>query len=103
MPDEMGRVLAAKQETDSVCSRPVWPHAPESIRHGDPGVTASWHYDHKQFLCFYNAFAFGDGGGADYRFSDKFAWRIQADYLGTGTQTRTLNNIRVSTGLVLLF
>jgi hypothetical protein len=43
-------------------------------------------------------FAFGGGGGADYKFSDKFAWRIQADY-----QTRTLNNIRVSTGLVLHF
>jgi opacity protein-like surface antigen len=48
-------------------------------------------------------FAFAGGGGVDYKLTDKLAWRIQADYLGTGVQTRTLNNVRVSTGIVIHF
>lgn len=48
-------------------------------------------------------FAFGAGGGADYKFTDKLAWRVQADYLEIGIPSRTLNNVRVSTGLVVHF
>jgi opacity protein-like surface antigen len=48
-------------------------------------------------------FAFAGGGGVDYKFTDKFAWRVQADYLEIGSQSRTLNNVRVSTGLVIHF
>jgi opacity protein-like surface antigen len=70
----------------------------ETLAPPPPGTTTT-----SNFSASTMTFAFGGGGGADYKFSDKFAWRIQADYLGTGTQTRTLNNIRISTGLVLHF
>lgn len=46
-------------------------------------------------------FAFAGGGGVDYKFTERFAWRVQADYLEIGIPNRTLNNIRVSTGLVI--
>ena len=48
-------------------------------------------------------FAFAGGGGVDYKFSDRLAWRVQADYLEIGIPNRTLNNVRVSTGLVIHF
>lgn len=48
-------------------------------------------------------FAFAAGGGLDYNFSGKLAWRVQADYLQIGIPNRTLNNVRVSTGLVFHF
>jgi opacity protein-like surface antigen len=48
-------------------------------------------------------FAFAVGGGVDYKFSERLAWRVQADYLEAGTQSRTLNSVRVSTGLVIHF
>jgi opacity protein-like surface antigen len=48
-------------------------------------------------------FAFAGGGGVDYKFSERFAWRVQADYLEIGIPNRTLNNVRVSTGLVIHF
>jgi opacity protein-like surface antigen len=48
-------------------------------------------------------FAFAGGGGVDYELTEKFAWRIQADYLEIGTRSRTLNNVRVSTGIVFHF
>jgi opacity protein-like surface antigen len=48
-------------------------------------------------------FAFAGGGGVDYKFTDKLSWRLQADYLEIGTRSRTLNNVRVSTGIVIHF
>ena len=48
-------------------------------------------------------FAFAGGGGLDYKLSGKLAWRVQADYLEIGIPNRTLNNVRVSTGLVFHF
>ena len=48
-------------------------------------------------------FAFAGGGGVDYSFAEKLAWRVQADYLSIGTQGRTLDNLRVSTGIVFRF
>lgn len=48
-------------------------------------------------------FAFAGGGGVDYKFTERLAWRVQADYLQIGIPNRTLNNIRVSTGLVIHF
>jgi opacity protein-like surface antigen len=48
-------------------------------------------------------FAFAGGGGVDYKFTERLAWRVQADYLEIGIPNRTLNNIRVSTGLVIHF
>ncbi len=53
------------------------------------------------------------GGGLDYRFLRLFAWRVQADYIGTRLfkdlpfpvqyTVPVQHNIRVSTGLVLRF
>jgi opacity protein-like surface antigen len=56
-----------------------------------------------------NAFAMTAGGGVDYKLLDHFAIRpFQAEYLmtrfGEGTlDTRTQNNLRVSTGFLLRF
>src|SRR5712692_3867206 len=33
-------------------------------------------------------FTFAGGGGADYKFTEKFAWRVQADYLEIGIPNR---------------
>jgi hypothetical protein len=47
---------------------------------------------------FFNEFAMGFGGGADYPIRKKLSWRTGADYLtSTGTAQ---NHFRVSTGLV---
>ena len=48
-------------------------------------------------------FSFAGGGGVDYKFTDSLSWRIQADYLQVGIPNRTLNNVRVSTGVVFHF
>jgi opacity protein-like surface antigen len=48
-------------------------------------------------------FAFAGGGGVDYNFTGKLSWRVQADYLEIGIPNRTLNNVRVSTGIVFHF
>ena len=48
-------------------------------------------------------FAFAGGGGVDYKLTEKLAWRVQADYLEIGIPNRTLNNVRVSTGIVFHF
>jgi opacity protein-like surface antigen len=40
-------------------------------------------------------FAFAAGGGADYKLTDKLAWRVQADYLEIGVPNRTLDNFRL--------
>jgi len=48
-------------------------------------------------------FAFLVGGGADIALSQRFALRIQPDYLKTEILGRKQNNFRVSTGLVFRF
>lgn len=48
-------------------------------------------------------FAFAGGGGVDYKLTERFAWRVQADYLEMGLPNRTLNNLRLSTGAVIHF
>ncbi len=48
-------------------------------------------------------FAFALGGGADYKLTERVAWRLQADYLQTQINRRTQNDLRVSTGLVFRF
>ena len=48
-------------------------------------------------------FAFAGGGGIDYKLTERLAWRVQADYLAIGTPSRTLDNLRVSAGLVFHF
>lgn len=48
-------------------------------------------------------FALALGGGVDYKFRDRWAWRIQTDYLQSGFLGRTQDNIRVSTGIVFRF
>jgi len=48
-------------------------------------------------------FAFATGGGADYKLTERVAWRVQADYLGTQIHDRTQGGVRVSTGLVFRF
>ena len=48
-------------------------------------------------------FTFAGGGGVDYKLTEKLAWRVQADYLAIGVPYRTLNSVRVSTGLVFHF
>jgi opacity protein-like surface antigen len=56
-----------------------------------------------------NAFAMSVGGGVDYKLSNRFAIRpVKVDYLMTrfsefGNNTRTQNNLRVSTGIVFRF
>jgi opacity protein-like surface antigen len=56
-----------------------------------------------QFSTSTTNFAFAGGGGIDYKFADRIAWRLQMDYLQSGVQSRTLNNIRLSTGVVIHF
>lgn len=48
-------------------------------------------------------FGFAIGGGADYKLTERVAWRVQADYLGTQIHDRTQSDVRVSTGLVFRF
>ncbi len=48
-------------------------------------------------------FAMGFGGGMNYSFTSRLGWRVQADYLPTRQLSRTQNNVRVSTGIVLRF
>ncbi len=45
-------------------------------------------------------FALALGGGVDYNFRDRWAWRVQTDYLQSGFFTRTQNDFRLSTGIV---
>jgi opacity protein-like surface antigen len=49
------------------------------------------------------SYAFGTGGGADYKLTERVAWRVQADYVGTQFHDRTQGDVRVSTGLVFRF
>lgn len=49
------------------------------------------------------AFGMALGGGIDYRLTPELAWRTQVEYLPTRLFSRTQNNARVSTGLVLRF
>jgi opacity protein-like surface antigen len=46
------------------------------------------------------SFSVALGGGADYQFTRKWAWRGQADYLRTSFANQNQNNLRISTGLV---
>jgi len=48
-------------------------------------------------------FAFALGGGADYKLTERMAWRVQADYLGTQIHSMTQADMRVSTGLVFRY
>ena len=41
------------------------------------------------------------GGGLDYRLGGRVSWRTQADYLQTRFSSRSQNNARVSTGIVI--
>jgi opacity protein-like surface antigen len=43
------------------------------------------------------------GLGADYRITERLAWRVQADYLRTRFFSYYEDNYRVSTGIVLNF
>jgi opacity protein-like surface antigen len=49
--------------------------------------------------------SFGDalGGGLDYQFLDRIGWRFQIDDLQTRFFSRTQNDFRFSTGIVLHF
>jgi opacity protein-like surface antigen len=49
--------------------------------------------------------SFGDalGGGLDYRLFHIIAWRFQGDYVHTRFFGTTQNNLRLSTGLVVVF
>lgn len=49
------------------------------------------------------AFALALGGGINYKFRDRWAWRVQTDYLQSGFFTTTQNNFRLSTGPVFYF
>jgi len=48
-------------------------------------------------------FAFATGGGADFKLTERMAWRVQADYLQTQINRHTQNDLRVATGLVFRF
>jgi opacity protein-like surface antigen len=48
-------------------------------------------------------FALALGGGVDYKFRDRWAWRVQTDYLQSGFFSRTLDSFRLSTGIVFRF
>jgi len=50
-----------------------------------------------------NSFATAPGGGIDYLFTHGIGWRVQADLLHTRFFTKTQNDFRFSTGLVLRF
>ena|SRR5258708_18172337 len=49
------------------------------------------------------AFATALGGGLDYTFTRKLAWRVQGDYLQTRFFSDTQHNFRLSTGPVFRF
>ena len=49
------------------------------------------------------AFALALGGGINYKFRDRWAWRVQTDYLQSGFFAATQNNFRLSTGPVFYF
>jgi opacity protein-like surface antigen len=49
------------------------------------------------------AFSLALGGGVDYKFGSRWAWRVQTDYLQWGFFNGTQDNFRVSTGLVFHF
>ena len=49
------------------------------------------------------AFAVALGGGLDYNFGHKFAWRVQTDYLNTRFFSNTQHDFRLSTGPVFRF
>lgn len=48
-------------------------------------------------------FAMALGGGVDYNFRRRFAWRVGADYLQTRSFGSTPSNFRVFTGIVYRF
>jgi len=48
-------------------------------------------------------FAFATGGGADFKLTERIAWRVQADYLQTQINRHAQNDLRVATGLVFQF
>jgi len=49
------------------------------------------------------SFATALGGGIDYRLVHGIGWRVQGDWLQTRFFSKTQNNFRLSTGLVLHF
>jgi len=49
------------------------------------------------------SFADALGGGLDYHLIPLISWRIQADALQTRFYSRTQNNVRISTGIVVHF
>jgi outer membrane protein with beta-barrel domain len=71
---------------------------------------ASQNVDLDEFESTHDAhFATAYGGGLDYRLTRRFAWRLEADYVGSrlfprlqpsGTSTPIQNNFRFSTGVV---
>jgi len=50
-----------------------------------------------------SAFALALGGGLDYTFTHRLAWRVQTDYLQTRFFSNTQHNLRLSTGPVFRF
>ena len=63
-----------------------------------PGIPATFKFAFSSMN-----FSFAGGGGVDYKLSERLAWRVQADYFAIGIPNRTLNSVRVSTGLVFHF
>jgi hypothetical protein len=49
------------------------------------------------------SFSTAIGGGLDYKIIRPVAWRFQGDYVQTRFFGSTQNNVRISTGIVLLF
>jgi opacity protein-like surface antigen len=50
-----------------------------------------------------SGFSLAVGGGVDYKISQRFAWRVQTDYLQTGFSGGRQDNLRLSTGIVFRF
>jgi opacity protein-like surface antigen len=50
-----------------------------------------------------SAFSLAVGGGVDYEICQRFAWRVQTDYLQTGFSGGRQDNFRLSTGIVFRF
>jgi opacity protein-like surface antigen len=49
------------------------------------------------------SFATALGGGIDYHLIPLVAWRLEGDYVQTRFFSRTQNNVRISTGIVVRF
>jgi hypothetical protein len=96
----LGRSSHCATEGDAVRSRPFWQFASESIKNTEPHIPSRDNANLGQFLWLHNEFCLCVWGGVDYNFTGKLSWRVQADYLEIGIPNRTLNNVRVSTGIV---